>query len=249
MEVVKDRVAVISGAAGEIGQAIALRFARKGAKIVVSDTDKVKVDELVAQIRAEGGQAIGIATNGAKSSDVKALVAEVIEKNSRIDILVNNMDCPGGKTIAEITDENWDDCLSINLNSVFYFCREVLPRMREQKYGRIINIGSLDYIGWPGKSNYSAAKSAIFGLTRSLALESAIDDVTVNCVAKGDLRSADMSDEQAEKLATAIPAKKLGTPEDVARAVGYFASDASGYVTGQTFFVCGGKSAHFSMSI
>ncbi|MBI5588853.1 MAG: SDR family oxidoreductase [Deltaproteobacteria bacterium] len=249
MEVLKDRVAVISGAVGEIGQAIGLRFARKGAKVVVSDTDKIKIDELVARIQAEGGQAIGIATNAARSGDVKALVAKVIDQNSRIDILINNMDCPGGKPIAELSDEDWDDCIAVNLNSVFYFCREVLPKMREQKYGRIINVGSLDYIGWPGKANYSAAKSAIFGLTRSLALESAKDDVTVNCVAKGDLRSADMSDEQAEKLAAAIPVKKLGTPEDVARAVGYFASDASGYVTGQTFFVCGGKSAHFSMSI
>ena len=101
----------------------------------------------------------------------------------------------------------------------------------------------------PGISNYAAAKSAIFGLTRSLALESAKDDVTVNCVAKGDIKSAAMSDEDCEKMAKRIPVQKMGSADDVARTVGFFASDTSKYVTGQTFFVCGGKSAYFSMSI
>jgi NAD(P)-dependent dehydrogenase (short-subunit alcohol dehydrogenase family) len=249
MEILKDRVAVISGSAGEIGQAIGLRFARKGARVVLCDTDKKKVDGLVDQIKAEGGQAIGMVVNGSKSEDVKSLVSRVVKQYGRIDVLVNNVDCPGGKPIAEISDEDWNTCISSNLNSVFYYCREVMPKMLEQKYGRIINLGSLDYIGWPNNSNYSAAKSAIFGMTRSLALESARDNVTVNYVVKGDVRSSDTSDEQAEKLSASIPVKKLGTPEDVARAVGYFASDSSGYVTGQTLFVCGGKSAHFSMSI
>jgi 3-oxoacyl-[acyl-carrier protein] reductase/2-[hydroxy(phenyl)methyl]-succinyl-CoA dehydrogenase BbsC subunit len=109
----------------------------------------------------------------------------------------------------------------------------------------------LEYLGWPGKANYSAAASGIFGLTRSLALELAKDDITVNCLSRGDILypEAGLAEEAAAKLADAQPVKRLGTPEDVANAVGFFASEASKYITGQTLFVCGGKSLYFSMSV
>jgi 3-oxoacyl-[acyl-carrier protein] reductase/2-[hydroxy(phenyl)methyl]-succinyl-CoA dehydrogenase BbsC subunit len=167
----------------------------------------------------------------------------------RIDILINNFDHCDAKPVGELSNEDWQGCFDKNLNPVFYFTRAILPGMKAQKYGRVVNISSLTYIGWPGQSSYSAAKSAIFGLTRSLALETARDKVTVNCVAKGDILAADMTDETIEQLTKSIPVRKVGTPEDVAKAVGFFASDGSPYVTGQTFFVCGGKSIHFSMSI
>jgi len=121
--------------------------------------------------------------------------------------------------------------------------------MKTRKYGRVINISSLSYLGFQGLSSYAAAKSALFGLTRSLALESARNGVTVNCVAKGDMATAGMDEATIEKCIKAIPVRRMGKPEDVAKAVGFFASDRSPYVTGQTFFVCGGKSIHFSMSI
>lgn len=249
MEVVKDRVALISYATNEVGAAVAMRLADKGAKVIITDTDQGKVDSLVSAIKDKGGEAFGIVVDGTNPKEVKEAVSKILADFGNVDILINNADADSGSPIQEVSDEQWQNNFNANLSPVFYFCRELLPKMKEQKYGRIVNIGNLEYIGWPGKSDYSAVKSAIFGFTRSLALESAKEQVTVNCVAKGDLKTADMSDEDAEKLGGRLPVKKLGTPEDAARAICFFASDTSKYVTGQTFFVCGGKSAYFSMSI
>jgi NAD(P)-dependent dehydrogenase (short-subunit alcohol dehydrogenase family) len=249
MEVVKDRVALISYATDEVGAAIGMRLAEKGARVIISDSDQGKVDGVVSAIKAKGGDALGIVVDGTNPNEVKEAVAKILSDFGKVDILINNADSQACCSIKDITDEQWQNSINANLSPVFYFCRELLPKMQEQKYGRIINVGDLEYIGWPGKSDYSAVKSAIFGFTRSLALESAKDNVTVNCVAKGDLQTADMSDEDVEKLGARIPVKKLGTPEDAARAICFFASDTSKYLTGQTFFVCGGKSAYFSMSI
>ncbi len=148
-----------------------------------------------------------------------------------------------------MTYDDWNKSFQANLDPLFLFCSDVIPRMRDKKYGRVINIGNIDYLGQKGMSNYSAVKSAIFGFTRSLALEVGKEKITVNAVIKGDVSNPNLSEEASEKLAGSIPVKKLGTPEDVAYAVAYFASDTSKYVTGQTLFVCGGKSIHSSMSI
>lgn len=249
MEVVKDRVALISCATDEVGAAISARLAEKGAAVIVSDSHREKVDALVSAIKANGGNAIGITLNAAVPAEVKAAVAKGVADFGKIDILINNADYHHADRIQDISDDQWRQSLDANLSPVFYFCREMLPMMSSQKYGRIVNVGNMEYIGWPGKSSYCAAKSALFGLTRSLALETARDSITVNCVAKGDLKTAGMSDEDVEKTAGRLPVKRIGTPEDVARTVCFFASDTSKYITGQTFFVCGGKSAYFSMSI
>jgi 3-oxoacyl-[acyl-carrier protein] reductase/2-[hydroxy(phenyl)methyl]-succinyl-CoA dehydrogenase BbsC subunit len=121
--------------------------------------------------------------------------------------------------------------------------------MRKNSHGRIISIGSLDYLGWQGKANYSAARSAIFGFTRSLALELAKSGITVNYVAKGEIAAAPLSEEDTARIKEVVPVQRAGKPEDVASVVGFFASDASSYLTGQTLFVCGGKSIYFSMSV
>ncbi len=121
--------------------------------------------------------------------------------------------------------------------------------MRKQGYGRIVNIGSIEYLGLPQTSVYSAAKSSMLGFTRSLSLETAKDKITVNWVVKGTIRQSGISQEEEEKIAAKIPVQRLGTPEDVAGAVCFFAADTSKFITGQTFFVCGGKSLYFSMSI
>jgi NAD(P)-dependent dehydrogenase (short-subunit alcohol dehydrogenase family) len=249
MEVVNNRVAIVSNATDEIGAAISARLAEKGATVICSGIDQDSVDSLVARIKSEGGQAIGLVIDSTDAVQVKASVGRVVADFGRVDILINNVDLQNGATIRDVSDETWQAGIDTNLNPIFYFCREVLPVMCENKYGRIVNLSSLEYIGLPGQSNYAAAKSAIFGLTRSLALESAKDDVTVNCVARGDIKNATMSDEDCEKMAKRIPVQKMGSADDVARTVGFFASETSKYVTGQTFFVCGGKSAYFSMSI
>ncbi len=249
MEVVKDRVAIISNATDEVGAAISERLAHKGATVIISDSEPAKVEALVSRIQSQGGKAIGLVLDATDSAQVKASVSKVLSDFGKVDILVNNPDSAEGNKIEDISDALWHSSYEANMSPIFYFCRELLPVMCRNKHGRIINVGNLEYIGWPGKANYSAAKSALFGFTRSLALECAQDDVTVNCVAKGDIGTEGRSEAEIEKLTRQIPVKRLGTAEDLARAVGFFASDTSKYVTGQTFFVCGGKSAYFSMSI
>jgi 3-oxoacyl-[acyl-carrier protein] reductase/2-[hydroxy(phenyl)methyl]-succinyl-CoA dehydrogenase BbsC subunit len=249
MEVVNDRVSIISGATDEIGTAISMRLAQKGAKVIICDSDEKRVNSLVSDIQSENGKAFGIVVDHTDAEQVKSSISKVLTDFGKVDILINNFDDRNGLKIQNVTDSEWERSLSNNLSPVFYFSRELLPVMCSNKYGRIVNISSIEYMGWPGSSNYSAAKSAMFGFTRSLALESAKDDVTVNCVAKGDIQVAGMSGDDMDKVIKGIPVKKLGTVDDVARTVCFFASDTSKYITGQIFFVCGGKSAYFSMSI
>ena len=248
MEQINDRVALIAGVSNNVGEAIALRFADRGARIAVCDTDSSHVNDLVAKITGDGGEAVAFNVNLTDPDDVKTCVGKVIEKFGKIDILVNNPDEPEGKALNDLSIEDFNSSIDINLKSQFYFLREIMPIMQKNGGGRIINISALEYLGLPGKVNLSASTAGILGLTRSLALEAAKDDVTVNNVVKGDIANGNETEEEIEKKAGKMPVKALGKPADIARAVGFFASDFSKYVTGQTFFVCGGKSVHFSLS-
>jgi 3-oxoacyl-[acyl-carrier protein] reductase/2-[hydroxy(phenyl)methyl]-succinyl-CoA dehydrogenase BbsC subunit len=249
MEVVKDRVAVVVGACDDVGMAIGQRLAGNGAKVIICDSDETKLKAALHLIDDQGGNAQAKLVDPTSGDDVKRLVDEVTKQHGRIDILINNVNAQCGKPVGNISNSDWETGIRSNLSPTFFFCREVIPKMQAQKYGRVVNISSIDYMGRPGESNYSAVKSALFGLTRSLALETARDAVTVNCVVKGDVASSGMSPEAAEKIAKALPVGRIGNVDDVAGAVGFFASDTSKYVTGQTLFVCGGKSAYYSMSI
>jgi 3-oxoacyl-[acyl-carrier protein] reductase/2-[hydroxy(phenyl)methyl]-succinyl-CoA dehydrogenase BbsC subunit len=251
MFVFKDRVALIAGAANDVGEAIALRLGKGDAKLVLADSDSSKVDEIMKKLANAGVQAEGLVVDMENSSDIKKAVDSVVDKLGTIDILVNCMDHANGKPISDCSAADWEDSIKKNLAPVFMFCEEVVSGMKEKKHGRIINLSDLNYLGMPGKANYAAAKSGIFGLTRALALELAKDAITVNCVVKGDLKPSgvEMSEEELAKAAGRMPVKKLGNPVDVAYAVGYFASDTSSYTTGQMLFVCGGKSIYSSMSI
>lgn len=249
MEKVKNRVAVITGATDEIGSAVCRRLAGKGAIVVAVDTDREKIDALVAEITAGDGRAMAAVIDPTNGEQIKKMIADVIDKVGPIDILVNNFDYLDEKLVDVVSDQQWHRTFEQNADPIFFLTRAILPDMKTRKYGRVINISSLSYLGFQGLSSYAAAKSALFGLTRSLALESARNGVTVNCVAKGDMATAGMDEATIEKCIKAIPVRRMGKPEDVAKAVGFFASDRSPYVTGQTFFVCGGKSIHFSMSI
>lgn len=249
MELVKDRVVLVVGAADEVGEAISMRLAKAGAKILIANNDQSKMQGLVAKIKDIGGEAIALEGDPEKADDVEKAVQTALDKFGEIHVLINNVDEPLNKGISELTYDDWNKSFQANLDPLFLFCREVIARMREQKYGRVINLGNIEYLGQKGKSSYSAVKSAIFGFTRSLALEVGKENITVNAVIKGDVSNPNLSEEESEKIANSLPVKKLGIPEDVAYAVAYFASDTSKYVTGQTLFVCGGKSIHSSMSI
>jgi 3-oxoacyl-[acyl-carrier protein] reductase/2-[hydroxy(phenyl)methyl]-succinyl-CoA dehydrogenase BbsC subunit len=249
MDTFKDRVVLIESASDEIGYAIALMMASKGAKLAVLDINGQTTSDVVSKLKESGITAYGVTADPADCTGAKQAIASVMEKYGKIDILVNNSDIKTEQEIEDIKGKDWYQSIKNNIDPAFFLSREVIPIMRKQGYGRIINIGSIEYLGLAHTSIYSAAKSSTFGFTRSLALETAKDNITVNWVVKGTIQSSDMSEEQVEKLAAKIPVKRLGTPDDVAGAVTFFASETSKYITGQTFFVCGGKSLYFSMSI
>ncbi len=249
MESFKDKVVLIESISDEVGYATALMMASKGAKLAVLDLNGKNTSDMVSKLKDDGITAFGVNSDPADCSGAKQAVASVVEKYGKIDILINNADLMFESRIEDTKSQDWYQSAKNNIDPAYFLCREVIPVMRKQKYGRIINIGSIEYLGLPNTSVYSAAKSSMLGFTRSVALETIKDNITVNWVVKGTIQSSDMSEEQVEKLAAKIPVKKIGTPDDVAGAVAFFASETSKYITGQTFFVCGGESLYFSMSI
>jgi NAD(P)-dependent dehydrogenase (short-subunit alcohol dehydrogenase family) len=253
MEGFKDRVAVIVGATDASGMAIGLELADYGAAVILCNMDQNKVEWMVEKINEKKIEkdrpAVGLAVNTADSISVRKAVKKITKEFGKIDILVNYLDTPGGEEISCVSDECWAGAINSNLNAAFFFCREIIPEMRRNKYGRVINVSGVDYLGWTGKVDSAASKAAAFGMTRALALEAAKDNVMVNCIAKGDICEPDMLPDAVEKTAARLPVKKIGQPEDVAKAVSFFASQESKYITGQMFFVCGGKSLYSSMSV
>jgi NAD(P)-dependent dehydrogenase (short-subunit alcohol dehydrogenase family) len=147
--------------------------------------------------------------------------------------------------------DRWRSLIDCNLTAVFLLTKAVIPIMKEKNYGRIVNLNDFDYLGMPGRSSYSTVKAGIFGLTRALALELAAEGITVNTVVKGEIRASgvDLSEEQLAAAEKRLPVGRLGTVDDIAYAVSHFASNSSKYITGQTLFVCGGKSLYASMSV
>lgn len=242
----QDRVALIAGADDEVGEAIALQFAAHGAKLALCGGARDRLEALAAKVVAQGGKAM---TSELNLGAIASCVGHVLAHYGKIDILVNNLPLPAGNALCDPAAGDFDASVGAVLGARFHFMREAVPAMKKNGYGRIVNLSSLAYLGQPKKADAAAAQAGIFGLTRSVALEVARDSITVNNVVKGDISVAAMSEEEKEKLAAGIPVKRVGAPADVARAVCFFASDSSKYVTGQTFFVCGGKSAYFSMSV
>jgi 3-oxoacyl-[acyl-carrier protein] reductase/2-[hydroxy(phenyl)methyl]-succinyl-CoA dehydrogenase BbsC subunit len=242
-------VALVAGATDEVGEAIALRLAADGAKIALCDKDEQKLAGVAAKINSAGGDAAVFGVNPSDAQAVRACVEKVVARFGKVDILVNNPAETEGKGLGDLSAESFNATLAAMLGAEFNYLREVVPRMQQNNCGRVINISSLVYLGIPKNADLGAAKSGLFGLTRSIALETARNNVTVNCVVKGDIPAAAVAEEVKTKIAGGIPVKRVGTPADVSYAVSFFASDSSDYVTGQTFFVCGGKSNYFSMSV
>ncbi|HAP94080.1 MAG TPA: beta-ketoacyl-ACP reductase [Desulfotomaculum sp.] len=247
---VKDRVGLITGSGSGIGEGVAKKMAQNGAKVVVVDIDSSKVGRVVGEIKAEGGEAIGIASDITKKAEVDAMFKQVIDTFGGIDILVNNAGIGRDKSILKMSEEDWDSVLDVNLKGMFLCCQAAISHMREKKYGRIVNISSRAWLGWAGQANYSASKGGVVSLTRTLALELGRHGITVNCIAPGIIKTAlwDSVPEQArERLLKIQPTGVIGTPNDIARTIMFFAGDQAGYITGQTIFVCGGKSLFASL--
>ncbi len=249
---VKGRVALVTGSGGGIGEVVAKTLAQNGARVVINDINEENIFRVVEDIKLADGEALGVVADISKRDQVQEMVKNTVEKFGGIDILVNNAGIAKDKGFLKMTEDDWDSVLNVNLKGMFNTCQAAIVHMREKKYGRIINISSRAWLGWPGQANYAASKGGVVSLSRTLALEMAKHKITVNCIAPGIIRTPlfGMLNEDTQKNLLALqPVGRIGEPEEIAYGVMFFASDDSGYVTGQTVFICGGKSIFSSLSV
>jgi len=244
----KDRVALITGAAGGIGGATARRFTREGALVAVNDADAGGVEKLVQELQGDGGQAMAAPGDVTRKGEVGEMVRRVTAAWGRVDILVNNAGINRDAMAAKMTEEQWDQVLGVNLKGSFLCAQAVLPGMRERGWGRVINTSSIGALGNIGQANYAASKAGVIGLTKTLALEYAKYGVTVNCVAPGATMTAMVAgipDNVKAKIIEKIPVGRIASPEEIAHAHCFLASDEAAFITGQVLFVDGGMSVGF----
>ena len=233
--------ALVTGATGGLGGAIARALHAQGAIVTLSGTKQAALDELAGQL---GGNVHAIACNLADKASVEALVPAAEAAMGGLDILINNAGVTKDNLFMRMKDAEWDDVLAINLTSAFRLSRAVLRGMMKRRYGRIIGITSVVGVtGNPGQGNYAASKAGMIGMSKALAAEVASRGITVNCIAPGFIESpmtAALNDKQKEAILTSVPAGRLGVGLDVAAACVYLASMEAAYVTGQTLHVNGG---------
>jgi NAD(P)-dependent dehydrogenase (short-subunit alcohol dehydrogenase family) len=243
------RIALVTGAGGPMGRAIAQRFAQEGASLVLGEISRNRLGEARAAVEASLAPGAGVVAHRAdvtQGDEARAVFDAGIARFGRIDVLVNVVGGIRSQTLfaplLEIDEARWDDTFRLNLKANFHLVRLAAPGMLERRYGKIVNISSMNFAGEPGSSDYSAAKAAVASLTRTLAIELA-PHVNVNCIAPGTIRTtvvSRMPPEELERYAAKPPLKRLGEPLDIANAALFLASDESSYVTGEILAVTGG---------
>ncbi len=240
----QGKVALVTGAARGIGQAIAVRLAADGADLALCDLQLDWLEETAQKVRAAGRKAATYAADVADSQAVQETVQKTVADLGRLDILVNNAGITKDGFLLRMSDEDWDRVLNINLRGTFLFTRAAAKVMLKQRSGSIVNIASIiGLIGNPGQCNYSASKAGVIALTKTVARELGSRNIRANAVAPGFIRTrmTDVLPEETKKsMLGAIPLGRFGEPEDVARAVAFLASDDAAYVNGQVLNVCGG---------
>lgn len=238
------KVAVVTGASRGIGKAVALGLAGQGAKIVASARNIELLDQLVAEIKAAGGEAVAVVGDISIAADADQLIARAVEAYGQLDVLVNNAGITRDGLLLRMKDEDWDAVLDTNLKGAFFCIRAAAKVMSRQKSGRIINISSVvGEMGNAGQVNYSASKAGLLGLTKSTARELARRNITVNAITPGFIvtdMTEGLSDKAREALVDQIPLGRLGTVEDVAHSVVFLASEQAAYITGQALGINGG---------
>lgn len=248
------RVAIITGGGHGIGKAYAVRLAGEGANVVIAELDGAAGAAVALELTAQGCTVIAVQTDVADETSVNYMAAKVIEKFGRIDVLVNNAaifaTVPMSRSpFDQITVDEWDRMMGVNVKGTWLACRAVVPHMRAQGYGKIINVSSGTALkGSPSRIHYVTSKAGILGFTKTLANEVGKDGICVNCVAPGSTLSEENPDEDILKMraqaANARALKRVQTPEDLTGAVLFFASADSDFITGQTLVVDGGSCMH-----
>jgi len=242
----EGKVAIVTASAGAgIGQAAIRAFAREGAAVVIADNHERRTGEVAEALKSEGAKAIGVVCDVANREQVNSMVKRTLDEFGRIDILVNNagLNTPMQR-VHELSDEDWDRVTGVCLRGTFYCTRAVMPSMIAQRYGRIVNISSV--AAWLGgdTASYCAAKSAIIGFTRAVALEAAKDNVNVCAIAPGFVPNPFLDkiypQDIKERLESVIPLGRGATPEEIANVIVFLVSDEGSYMTGQTIPVSGG---------
>jgi 3-oxoacyl-[acyl-carrier protein] reductase len=237
----KNKNALITGASGGIGSAIARRLHAMGAKVALSGTRQEPLERLANEL---GESAFILPCNLNDMAAVEALPKQAIDALGSLDILVNNAGITRDNLFMRMSDEEWQTVINVNLTATMKLCKGALRGMMKSRWGRIINISSVvGATGNPGQGNYAASKAGMVGMSKSLAYEVASRGITVNVVAPGFIATAmtdKLADDRKEAILAQIPAGRMGAAEDIASAVGYLASDGAGYVTGSTLHVNGG---------
>ncbi|MBB5760436.1 3-oxoacyl-[acyl-carrier-protein] reductase [Methylorubrum rhodesianum] len=240
------RKALVTGATGGLGGAIARALHAQGAHVALSGTRRAVLDELAAEL---GGERVAVVeANLADKDAVEALLPAAESALGGLDILINNAGITRDNLFMRMKDEEWEAVLNVNLTAAFRLSRAALRGMMKRRYGRIIGIGSVvGATGNPGQGNYAAAKAGLVGMTKALAAEVATRGITVNCIAPGFIASAmtdALNEKQRETILTRVPAGRLGTGAEIGAAAVYLASEEAGYVTGQTLHVNGGMAMY-----
>jgi NAD(P)-dependent dehydrogenase (short-subunit alcohol dehydrogenase family) len=241
----RDRIALVTGAASGIGAATARRFAREGATVAINDAKPEGLDAVAGEIRAAGAKALVLPGDVTKKADCERIVQDVTRTFGRLDILINNAGINRDAMAAKMTEEQWDAVLSVNLKGTFLFAQAALPGMRERAWGRVVNTSSIGSLGNIGQANYAASKAGVIGLTKTLALEYAKYGVTVNAIAPGPVMTAMLAgvpEGIRERIIAQVPVGRIASPDEIAGVHVFLASDDAAFITGQVIFADGGMS-------
>lgn len=242
-EDIKDAVVIVTGSGRGIGRAIAEKFAAHGARVVITDIDAATAEQTAADLAKTGAETMAMACDVSQYAQAEALANKTVEKWGRIDVLVNNAGITMDGLFLRMKPEQWQKVIDVNLTGTYNCTHAVVNHMRKNRKGAIINISSIAAAGNPGQANYSASKAGVLGFTYTLGKELAPMGIRVNAVAPGFIKTA-MTDKIPEKLReqmiAAIPLKRPGEPEDIAKVILFLASDLAAYVTAQCIHVNGG---------
>lgn len=248
-----SKIALVTGAQQGMGRADALALAKQGATVVVTDIDVKKCQAVVGEITAAGGKAVAFALDVTNVKQINEVFDAVIKQFKKLDILVNNAGIFRPKPVLELTEQEWDTTIAVNLTGYFLCAQRAAKEMAKRKYGRIINIASIASgqvgVGFAGTAHYSASKGGITAMTETMALEWGPLGITVNAIGPGAIdtpmvSSIKSSPEALKSITSRVPLGRMGTPEEIAAAVVFLASDEASYVTGATLFVDGGYLAN-----